>query len=138
MPVGIIPKQFSGRFLIAERVWIWPPEEPANDILLLRRGSRLVRVLIADLGSDSLAQLNTLVSERAVEDAKRMPPPTRARLRGEFIEAAKNPPRNYTVDWVHLKLNDRSPGTIVLNDPFESKNERVAKMIASFRSASSD
>lgn len=92
----------------------------------------------SDLGSDSSAQLNTLVSERAVEDAKRMPPPTRARLRGEFIEAARKPPRTYTVDWVHLKLNDRSPGTIVLSDPFESKNERVAKMIASMRSASSD
>src|SRR4051812_1465179 len=35
------------------------------------------------------------------------PPPqtTRARLRGEFIRRAKERKRDYTVDWVHLKLN---------------------------------
>jgi proteasome accessory factor A len=59
------------------------------------------------------------------------PQTTRARLRGEFIKRAKERKRDYTVDWVHLKLNDQAQRTVLCKDPFTSHDERVDKLIAS-------
>jgi len=59
------------------------------------------------------------------------PQTTRARLRGEFIKAAKERKRDYTVDWVHLKLNDQAQRTVLCKDPFRAVDERVEKLIAS-------
>ena len=60
-----------------------------------------------------------------------MPVTTRARLRGQFIKAAKARKRDFTVDWVHLKLNDQAQRTVMCKDPFKSEDERVEKLIAS-------
>ena len=62
---------------------------------------------------------------------KRAPQTTRARLRGEFIKAAKEKGRDFTVDWVHLKLNDQAQRTVMCKDPFKAQDERVDKLIAS-------
>jgi proteasome accessory factor A len=76
------------------------------------------------------------LAERAVtEEDVRMamheaPQTTRAKLRGEFIRAAKRRRRDYTVDWVHLKLNDQAQRTVLCKDPFKYTDERVAKLIA--------
>ena len=59
------------------------------------------------------------------------PATTRARLRGEFIRRAKERKRDYTVDWVHLKLNDQAQRTVLCKDPFKAHDERVEKLIAS-------
>ena len=59
------------------------------------------------------------------------PQTTRARLRGEFIKRAKERKRDYTVDWVHLKLNDQAQRTVLCKDPFKSRDERVEKLISS-------
>lgn len=59
------------------------------------------------------------------------PQTTRARLRGEFIRKAKEKRRDYTVDWVHLKLNDQAQRTVLCKDPFRSHDQRVDKLIAS-------
>ena len=59
------------------------------------------------------------------------PQTTRARLRGEFVRRAKERKRDYTVDWVHLKLNDQAQRTVLCKDPFKSHDERVEKLIAS-------
>ena len=59
------------------------------------------------------------------------PQTTRAKLRGEFIRKAKERKRDYTVDWVHLKLNDQAQRTVLCKDPFKSRDERVEKLIAS-------
>ncbi|PYI66290.1 Pup--protein ligase [Arthrobacter livingstonensis] len=67
---------------------------------------------------------------RAVDEA---PPSTRAHLRGRFVQAARDSGRDYTVDWVHLKLNDRSHQTILCKDPFQNTDERVDELIASLR-----
>ena len=75
-------------------------------------------------------------AERAVEEteiqrAMREPPQTtRARLRGEFIRQAKQRRRDYTVDWVHLKLNDQAQRTVLCKDPFRSQDDRVDQLIA--------
>lgn len=63
--------------------------------------------------------------------AKTTPPQTtRARLRGEFIAAAQARRRDFTVDWVHLKLNDQAQRTVLCKDPFRSVDERVERLIA--------
>ncbi len=63
--------------------------------------------------------------------AKSIPPQTtRARLRGEFIRRAQERRRDFTVDWVHLKLNDQAQRTVLCKDPFRSVDERVEKLIA--------
>ena len=68
----------------------------------------------------------------AIFEAKNVPPQTtRARLRGEFIKRAQERRRDFTVDWVHLKLNDQAQRTVLCKDPFRSVDERVDKLIAS-------
>jgi proteasome accessory factor A len=63
-------------------------------------------------------------------EAKSRPPQTtRARLRGEFIKRAQERRRDFTVDWVHLKLNDQAQRTVLCKDPFRSHDERVHKLI---------
>jgi proteasome accessory factor A len=67
-----------------------------------------------------------------IDEAVETPPQTtRARLRGEFIRKAKERKRDYTVDWVHLKLNDQAQRTVLCKDPFKSRDERVERLIAS-------
>ena len=67
-----------------------------------------------------------------IDDAVEKPPQTtRARLRGEFIRRAKERKRDYTVDWVHLKLNDQAQKTVLCKDPFKSHDERVDRLIES-------
>ena len=70
--------------------------------------------------------------EPAVFAAKSIPPQTtRARLRGEFIKRAQERHRDFTVDWVHLKLNDQAQRTVLCKDPFAAVDERVERLIAS-------
>jgi proteasome accessory factor A len=64
-------------------------------------------------------------------EAKSVPPQTtRARLRGEFIRRAQEKRRDFTVDWVHLKLNDQAQRTVLCKDPFRSVDDRVERLIA--------
>jgi proteasome accessory factor A len=73
-----------------------------------------------------------IVTDEDVERALVHPPQTtRARLRGDFIKAAKSRNRDFTVDWVHLKLNDQAQRTVLCKDPFRAVDERVDKLIAS-------
>ena len=73
-----------------------------------------------------------IVSDSDITEAVETPPQTtRARLRGEFIRVAKERKRDYTVDWVHLKLNDQAQRTVLCKDPFKSHDERVDKLIES-------
>ena len=73
-----------------------------------------------------------ICDDTEIEEAIDTPPQTtRARLRGEFIKKAKERKRDYTVDWVHLKLNDQAQRTVLCKDPFRSHDERVERLIAS-------
>ncbi len=72
-----------------------------------------------------------LCNDLAIFEAKSVPPQTtRARLRGDFIRRAQERRRDFTVDWVHLKLNDQAQRTVLCKDPFRSVDERVEKLIA--------
>src|SRR6201999_3504865 len=80
-----------------------------------------------------------MCTDEAIETAVDEPPQTtRAKLRGEFIRRAKERRRDFTVDWVHLKLNDQAQRTVLCKDPFKSKDERVEKLIASLRGVAMD
>ena len=73
-----------------------------------------------------------MVSDLAIFEAKSVPPQTtRAKLRGDFIRRAQEKRRDFTVDWVHLKLNDQAQRTVLCKDPYRSVDERVEKLIAS-------
>jgi proteasome accessory factor A len=73
-----------------------------------------------------------VVTDEQIQEATINPPATtRARLRGSFIKAAKAKKRDFTVDWVHLKLNDQAQRTVLCKDPFRAVDERVDKLIES-------
>jgi proteasome accessory factor A len=77
-------------------------------------------------------KVDRLVDDAQIEEAMARPPQTtRARLRGQFIAEAKRRRRDFTVDWVHLKLNDQAQRTVLCKDPFRSHDDRVEKLIAS-------
>ena len=83
--------------------------------------------LLAERGA-----VTRVTTDLATFEAKNIPPQTtRAKLRGEFIKRAQERRRDFTVDWVHLKLNDQAQRTVLCKDPFKSVDERVEKLIAS-------
>ncbi|WP_371482804.1 Pup--protein ligase [Kitasatospora sp. NBC_00315] len=76
-------------------------------------------------------QAERVTTDLKTFEAKSVPPQTtRARLRGDFIRRAQEQRRDFTVDWVHLKLNDQAQRTVLCKDPFRSVDERVEKLIA--------
>ncbi|MCP3974896.1 MAG: Pup--protein ligase [bacterium] len=76
--------------------------------------------------------MERVVTDESIEQAMTEPPATtRAKLRGQFIKAAKAKKRDFTVDWVHLKLNDQAQRTVLCKDPFKAVDERVEKLIES-------
>ncbi|WP_112468128.1 Pup--protein ligase [Streptomyces triticisoli] len=76
-------------------------------------------------------QAARICNDLKIFEAKSVPPQTtRARLRGDFIRRAQEQRRDFTVDWVHLKLNDQAQRTVLCKDPFRSVDDRVEKLIA--------
>jgi proteasome accessory factor A len=72
-----------------------------------------------------------VTNDEVSEASQSAPATTRAHMRGTFIREAKKWHRDYTVDWVHLKLNDEMQRTVLLKDPFRSNDERFQKLLAS-------
>lgn len=90
----------------------------------IRRGRGVFDLL------ESRGSVARLTRDLDVFGAKSTPPQTtRAKLRGEFIARAQERRRDFTVDWVHLKLNDQAQRTVLCKDPFRSHDDRVAKLI---------
>ncbi|UPO78289.1 MULTISPECIES: Pup--protein ligase [Arthrobacter] len=72
-----------------------------------------------------------VVDDREIKEAVDVPPQsTRAKLRGDFVRRAKAANRDFTVDWVHLKLNDRAQQTVLCKDPFAAVDERVEALLS--------
>ncbi len=92
----------------------------------IRRGRGLYYLL------EKAGQVDRVAHDPRIFEAKNVPPQTtRAKLRGEFIRRAQEKRRDFTVDWVHLKLNDQAQRTVLCKDPFKAVDERVEKLIAS-------
>jgi proteasome accessory factor A len=77
----------------------------------------------------AMARMTT--DARIAEAMVQPPQTTRARLRGNFVQRAKERRRDFTVDWVHLKLTDQAQRTLMLKDPFVSHDDRVERLIES-------
>jgi proteasome accessory factor A len=91
----------------------------------LRRGRGLYGLL------ERRGAVDRVATDLEIFEAKQTPPQTtRARLRGEFIRHAQERGRDFTVDWVHLKLNDQAQRTVLCKDPFRAYDERVDRLIA--------
>jgi proteasome accessory factor A len=72
-----------------------------------------------------------------VERARHTPPQTtRAKLRGDFVRVAQEHRRDFSVDWVHLKLNDAAQRTVLCKDPFVADDPRITELIDSIRAGS--
>ena len=75
--------------------------------------------------------VSRVVDDAEVERARTVAPETtRAALRGRFITAARQAERDFTVDWVHLKVSDGTVPTVALTDPFAAEDPRVDDLIA--------
>ncbi len=73
-----------------------------------------------------------VISDVEAFEATAVPPQTtRAKLRGDFVRRAQEARRDYTVDWVHLKLNDQAQRTVLCKDPFANVDERVDRLLES-------
>ncbi len=92
----------------------------------VRRGRGLYALM------EKRKQVDRVANDLEIFQSKETPPQTtRARLRGEFIRHAQEKRRDFTVDWVHLKLNDQAQRTVLCKDPFRAYDERVERLIAS-------
>ena len=95
----------------------------------IKGGRGLFRML------EAKGAVDRIVTDDQIARAETTPPQTtRARLRGEFVRVAQELRRDFTVDWVHLKLNDQTARTILCRDPFKSVDERVDRLIDTMRS----
>ena len=72
-----------------------------------------------------------ILSAGNIDDAVATPPQTtRAKLRGDFLAAAKVKKSSIATDWMHLKVNLPVERGVSLPDPFNSQDERVTDLIS--------
>ncbi|WP_346844170.1 Pup--protein ligase [uncultured Rothia sp.] len=79
-----------------------------------------------------------LLDPQEIDRATMQPPQTRAKVRGEFIRAAHRAGEPFTVDWVHIRLNNKPQLNAVCKDPFASENHEVAQLIQLLGSTSTE
>ncbi len=142
----VIEQYRSDPMLLSDRVdWIAKlqiieREQERSHIALSDPKIALIDLLYHDTNVDkglyyrrqARGHFTRMVSDEDIKEATTTPPATtRAHMRGTFIKAAKEWRRDYTVDWVHLKLNDEMQRTVLLKDPFKSTDDRFKKLISS-------
>ena len=76
---------------------------------------------------ETLGEFDDIINEATITP----PQTTRARMRGAFVKRANERNRDFTVDWVHLKLNDQLQRTLMLKDPFKSHDDRFDRLLHS-------
>ncbi len=75
-----------------------------------------------------------ITTDPEVFEAKTVPPQTtRAKLRGDFIKAAQEHRRDFTVDGVHLTLTDQAQRPVRCKDPFAAVDARGDRLIEGMR-----
>jgi proteasome accessory factor A len=137
----------SGDLSLVARELDWVIKRDLIDRYRARHGLSLgdVRVARLDLAYHDISRteglfnllaarglVDRVVTDLEVFEATAVPPQTtRAKLRGDFVRRAQETRRDYTVDWVHLKLNDQAQRTVLCKDPFRSVDERVERLIES-------
>ncbi|WP_418906625.1 Pup--protein ligase [Glutamicibacter endophyticus] len=72
-----------------------------------------------------------VVDPSAIRAAIDQPPATtRAKIRGDFVRAARATGRRYSADWVHMKYEEGAGGTVLCKDPFATEDPRVQELLA--------
>lgn len=66
-----------------------------------------------------------------IEAMSRPPQTTRAKIRGDFVRHAQSNDIEYTVDWVHMRVNSPPTRTVACRDPFAAIDDRVDDLIES-------
>ena len=95
-----------------------------------------VMAVIAILSAMLIPKIFDAINSARIEHAATTAPTsTRAHLRGAFVQAASSAGRDYTVDWVHLKVTGEESRTVLLKDPFRSADARVDELIGSLAMA---
>lgn len=90
----------------------------------IRPGRGIFRLL------ESRGAVSRWVSESDIAQAmERAPQTTRAKLRGEFLTAARDSELTTVVDWTHFKIAGDEPVSVLVGDPFATENETVAQMV---------
>ncbi|WP_243837801.1 Pup--protein ligase [Cumulibacter soli] len=128
-----IKKSLIDRYVERDGLELSDPRIAQIDLAFhdVKRGRGLCRVL------ESRGVVDRVTTDEQVDFALDNPPQTtRARLRGEFVRVAQELRRDFTVDWVHLKVNDQTARTILCRDPFKSVDERVERLIETMRTQS--
>ena len=69
------------------------------------------------------------VTEEQIAQSIAEGPRTRARVRGGFIRAAREAGQDFTVDWVHLRINQRPDLSHVCQDPFAASDPAVEETV---------
>lgn len=76
-------------------------------------------------------QLTQVIADTDIQNAIDYPPlTTRAKLRGDFLTAAKRTKTSIATDWMHLKVNLPVERSVSLPDPFSASDERVTELIS--------
>ncbi|WP_337060724.1 Pup--protein ligase [Kineococcus sp. G2] len=123
----VIKKKLLDRYMAKHGLDLTSPRIARLDLAYhdIHRG-RGLHYLLAARG-----MAERVCSDIEVFEALSVPPQTtRAKLRGDFVRAAQDKHRDFTVDWVHLKLNDQAQRTVLCKDPFRSVDDRVERLIA--------
>ena len=126
----VIKQKLLDRYAAKHQLGLADPRLAQIDLAYhdIRRGRGLHALLQA---RGAVARVTT---DPEIFRAKVVPPQTtRAKLRGDFIRAAQEARSDYTVDWVHLKLNDQAQRTVLCKDPFAAVDSRVERLIESIR-----
>ncbi|WP_432533134.1 Pup--protein ligase [Kineococcus arenarius] len=124
----VIKKKLLDRYMAKHDLDLTSPRIARLDLAYhdIHRG-RGLHYLLAARG-----MAERVCSDIEVFEALSVPPQTtRAKLRGDFVRAAQDKRRDFTVDWVHLKLNDQAQRTVLCKDPFKSVDDRVERLIES-------
>ncbi|PRZ42147.1 proteasome accessory factor A [Antricoccus suffuscus] len=123
-----IKKRLIDRYMARHDLELGDPRVAQIDLAYhdIRRGRGLFYLMQAG------GTVDRITSDIETFAAKSIPPQTtRAKLRGDFVRKAQDHRRDFTVDWVHLKLNDQAQRTVLCRDPFKSVDERVERLIDS-------
>jgi len=124
----VIKKKLLDRYMDKHDLPLTSPRIARLDLAYhdIHRG-RGLHYMLAERG-----MADRVCSDIEVFEALSVPPQTtRAKLRGDFVRAAQEKRRDFTVDWVHLKLNDQAQRTVLCKDPFKSVDDRVERLIDS-------
>lgn len=120
-----IKRRVMRRLMERHGAGIEDPRVAALDLLFhdVRRGQGMFARL------EEAGAVSRVLTPEAEEQALTTPPPTRAAIRGRFVEKATQADVPFSVDWSHVRTLKPVERTIELLDPFASADARVDALL---------